>query len=90
MARIVLVAQSCPTLCDLHGPGPTRHLCPWDFSGKNIGVGCHFAHNSQGNVQVLTELRKGVTCSYLLFVNITGIILRKPNEKAALENYFPH
>ena len=18
------------------------HLCPWDFSGKNIGVGCHF------------------------------------------------
>ena len=20
----------------------TRLLCPWDFSGKNIGVGCHF------------------------------------------------
>ena len=21
---------------------PTRLLCPWDFSGKNIEVGCHF------------------------------------------------
>ena len=21
---------------------PARLLCPWDFSGKNIGVGCHF------------------------------------------------
>ena len=24
-----------------HGPQPTRLLCPWDFSGKNTGVGCH-------------------------------------------------
>ena len=30
----VLVAQSCPTLCD-----PTD--CPWDSSGKNTGVGNH-------------------------------------------------
>ena len=30
--------QSCPTLCDpVDWP-----LCPWDFPGKNIGVGCHF------------------------------------------------
>ena len=21
---------------------PTRLLCPWNFSGKNTGVGCHF------------------------------------------------
>ena len=21
---------------------PTRHPCPWDSSGKNTGVGCHF------------------------------------------------
>ena len=34
------VAQSCPTLC---GPmRPTRLLRPWDFRGKNTGVGCHF------------------------------------------------
>ena len=21
---------------------PARLLCPWDFPGKNTGVGCHF------------------------------------------------
>ena len=21
---------------------PTRFLCPWDYPGKNTGVGCHF------------------------------------------------
>ena len=25
-----------------HGLQPTRLLCPWDFPGKDIGVGCHF------------------------------------------------
>ena len=25
-----------------HGQKPTRLLCPWDFPGKNTGVGCHF------------------------------------------------
>ena len=24
-----------------HGLYPARLLCPWDFPGKNIGVGCH-------------------------------------------------
>ena len=37
-----LVNKSCPTLCDPHGLWPTRLLCPWDFPGKNTGVGCHF------------------------------------------------
>ena len=32
--------QSCPTLRP-HGLQPTRLLGPWDFSGKNTGVGCH-------------------------------------------------
>ena len=26
----------------LHGLQPTRFLYPWDFSGKNSGVACHF------------------------------------------------
>ena len=26
----------------LHGQQPARLLCPWDFLGKNAGVGCHF------------------------------------------------
>ena len=33
--------QSCLTLRP-RGLQPARLLCPWDFSGKNTGVGCHF------------------------------------------------
>ena len=33
------VALSSMNLCD---PRPIRLLCPWDFSGKTTGVGCHF------------------------------------------------
>ena len=25
-----------------HRRQPTRLLCPWDYPGKNTGVGCHF------------------------------------------------
>ena len=32
-------AQSRGTFCD-HGLLPARLLCPWDFPGKNTGVGC--------------------------------------------------
>ena len=32
-----MVLQSCPALWE-----PPRFLCPWDFSGKNTGVGCYF------------------------------------------------
>ena len=49
MERVILthcwvseVAQSCPTLCDPMDCSITRFLCPWDFPGKNTGVGCHF------------------------------------------------
>ena len=30
------------TICDPHGLWPTRLHCPWDFPGKNPGVGRHF------------------------------------------------
>ena len=35
------VAKSCITLRP-HGLYLTRLFCPWDFPGKNTGVGCHF------------------------------------------------
>ena len=36
-------AHSCLTLCDPRECTlPDRLLCPWDFPGKNTGVGCHF------------------------------------------------
>ena len=34
-----ICAQSCPTLCDRMD---CRLLYPWNFPGKNTGVGCHF------------------------------------------------
>ena len=37
----VLVAQSCPTLCDPIDLEPVRLLCPWISPGKNTGVGYH-------------------------------------------------
>ena len=37
-----LVAKSWPTLLWPHELQPTRLLCPWDFLGKNTGVGCRF------------------------------------------------
>ena len=43
---LLLVTQSSvvSTSLRLHGLWPARFLCPWDFSGKNTGVGCHFLH----------------------------------------------
>ena len=37
----VLVAQSCPILCDPMKLWTTRFFCLWDSPGKNTGVGCH-------------------------------------------------
>ena len=37
----VLVAQLCPTLCDPMDCSPPSS-CPWDFQGKDTGVGLPF------------------------------------------------
>ena len=56
----VLVAQSCLTLCDLHGL-----LCPWDSPGKNAGVGSHSL--LQANF-LLQELSPGLPhCRQILY-----------------------
>ena len=39
--RIKIVIQSCLTLCDPMDRSPPRLLCPWDFPGKNTGLGSH-------------------------------------------------
>ena len=45
------VAQSCLTLCDpMDCSLPARLLQPWDFPGKNSGVGCRFM--LQGSVLI--------------------------------------
>ena len=54
-----LVAKLCPTLLRPHGLWPARPLCPWDFSGKNTGVGCHFL------LQGYSQPRDSTGISYL-------------------------
>ena len=44
LVGVALVAQLCLILCDPMDcslPSSSRLLCPWDFPGKNSGVGCH-------------------------------------------------
>ena len=41
--EVVFVCCSIvPDALQPHGLHPTRLLCPWDFPGKDTGVGCHF------------------------------------------------
>ena len=42
---IMCVCVSCFVMSDSWQPHelwPARLLCPWDFPGKNTGMGCHF------------------------------------------------
>ena len=46
---LIILRPVCPTLCNpwtvaCQAPlsMPARLLCPWNFPGKNTGVGCHF------------------------------------------------
>ena len=43
-----IVAKSCLTFCDPVDCNPPSSFCPWDFPGKNTGVGCPFL--LQGNL----------------------------------------
>ena len=44
----MIIKQLCVSLCACSvmanslQPQPTRLLCPWNFPGKNGGMGCHF------------------------------------------------
>ena len=56
----VCVSHSVVSDClRFHGLSPTRLLCPWDFPGKNTGVGCHFL--LQGSSQPVD--RTPVSCT---------------------------
>ena len=65
-------AQLCLTLCDpMAYTWPTRLLCPWDFPGKNTGVGCCFLLQgifpTQGlNLPLLHLLLGSRSCAPLL------------------------
>ena len=75
----VCVCVSCSVVSDSLQPcglKPARLLCPWDFPGKNIGVGCHFLLQgiflTQGYVVLIFQ--KSMTHQYkiikTLFLNL--------------------
>ena len=45
VVAVIVVVESLSLIqlfCDPPGRQSARFLCPWDFLGKNTGVGCHF------------------------------------------------
>ena len=56
-----------------HGPKSTTHLCPWDFPGKNAGVGCHTL------LQEILPTWDEAHSSYTAHIFFTGESPRKPH-----------
>ena len=42
LMSVYSVTLLCLTLCNPVDCSPHQAPCPWDFPGKNAGVGCHF------------------------------------------------
>ena len=42
ISHCCFIPKSCPTFCDPMDCSPPLSFCPWDFPGKNTGIGCHF------------------------------------------------
>ena len=60
-----------------HGLQPTRLLCPWNFPGKNIGVGCHAL--LQGNF-----LTQGLNLGLL---HLRQILYRLSHDNSTYDTY---
>ena len=59
-----------------HGRQPARLLGPWDFTGKNTEVGCHFLLQDLPDLGIKpTFLMSHVACmlNLFLFIEITGV-----------------
>ena len=52
----VLVDSVVSDSLQSHGLQPARLLCPWDFPGKNTGVGCYFILQGIFPTQILNPL----------------------------------
>ena len=63
------VAQSFLTLCNSMDCEPTRLLHPWDFPGKNTGVGCHrLLQDREMQKRLLTFMKFFVHVLYMLLM----------------------
>ena len=78
--HMLLLRLSIVVLCSVmsnslqpHGLEPTRLLCPWDFSGKNTGIGCHFLLQGLFLTQELNlHLLRLLHCKWILYYWATG------------------
>ena len=68
LEREALVAQLCQTLCDPMGYIAPRLLCPWDFLGKNTGVGCHFLQEKKEGSRKKQESFHGESSRICVYV----------------------
>ena len=64
------VNLSCLTLCDPYGLKPGKHLCLWDYPGKNTGVGCHFLLQgttdiSTTNINTICDIKSDFTKQFI-------------------------
>ena len=63
-----------------HGLQSSKHLYPWDFPGKNTGVGCHFILQgiflTQESNPGLLQCRQILYCLSHMFY-IVGVIIYK-------------
>ena len=73
-----------------HGLEPARLLCLWEFSGKNIGVGCHFllqeTFPTQGSSPHLRHLLPRHAASFLLRHSGSPLLQTRENKKNHLQS----
>ena len=81
----VWLIQSCLTLCSPIAYSPPRLLCPWNFPGKNTGVGCHFLLQAIFQTQ---ELNMCLMC--LLHWQAGSLPLVSPEKPLIAEIIFSH
>ena len=61
---------------------PTRLLCPWNFPGKNTGVGCH--------IVIKNLLSCYLNKSILFYANYTSIkVIFKKSSNSSFKNRLP-
>ena len=63
-----------------HGVQSARLLCPWDFPGKNTGVGCHFLLQSAFNIYMQLETCKVFSHKMILMPAIVPVLFKTRGE----------
>ena len=64
------LGKKCHALKQALGGEPAKLLCPWDFPGKNAGVGCHFFLRGIFPTQKLNSSL--LHCRWILYCWATG------------------